>query len=444
MRAGGIPERLRGAWRRMRGRAAKTAAEAALVALFLLAFLVVLRSLFPEGTGLRGVIRGGGAGGTEGAEGRFWARDGGKVLPTSVPIAGYVAGIRNDVQSRRADSIAWSRASTGMRLYPRDAVQTARDSAASIRIGGKGAVHLGEKSLLVIRRMEKEAESGAKRSILLMVDGEIRGRIVGTRREPVVVDLESMGGVGRIVSRGGRGGAADFRVTVNPDRMTTYSVFEGSALVRGLGRSVTVGANQYTIVSPAAPPTDPAALPPAPEIEGPEDGAEYLFRSLPPRVRFAWKDAGAAEAFRVVLARDPEFRDTVVDEWVGAGGPDGSGSFVHGNLPEGSYYWSVTSRRGFVESGYPKARALRLVRKTAPPALRTEAAPDAGRGDFCVVRGATEPGASLRVAGKEVVPDGAGAFEAVVPLERGINMIVVEASDAAGNTAYRSLRVTGK
>ncbi len=146
----------------------------------------------------------------------------------------------------------------------------------------------------------------------------------------------------------------------------------------------------------------------------------------------------------MVLARDPEFRDTVVDEWVGAGGPDGSGSFVHGNLPEGSYYWSVTSRRGFVESGYPKARALRLVRKTAPPALRTEAAPDAGRGDFCVVRGATEPGASLRVAGKEVVPDGAGAFEAVVPLERGINMIVVEASDAAGNTAYRSLRVTGR
>ncbi len=441
MSAGGIRERLRAAWERMRGRAAKTAAEAALVALFLLAFLVVLRSLFPEGTGLRGVIRGGGASGSEEAEGRLWTLDGGKALPAPVPIAGYVAEMRNDVQNRRAESIAWSRASKGMRLFSRDAVQTAGDSSASIWVGGKGTVHLGERSLMVIRRMEREAESGAKRSILLMVDGEIRGRIEGTRREPVSVDLESMGGVGRIVSPGGKGGAADFRVTVNPDRTTTYSVFEGSALVQGLGRSVTVGENQYTIVSPTAPPTDPAALPPAPEIEGPGDGAEYLFRSLPTRVRFAWKAAGGAEAFRVVLARDPEFRDTVVDEWVEGGG---TASFVHGNLPEGSYYWRVTSRWGLVESGYPKARALRLVRKTAPPALRTEAVPDAARGDFCVVRGSTEPGASLRVAGKAVLPDGAGAFESVVPLERGVNMIVVEASDAAGNTAYRSLRVTGR
>ena len=37
-----------------------------------------------------------------------------------------------------------------------------------------------------------------------------------------------------------------------------------------------------------------------------------------------------------------------------------------------------------------------------------------------------------------------GDFECFVPLERGINRIVVEASDAAGNTAYKSLRVIGK
>ncbi|MBP2676208.1 MAG: hypothetical protein H6Q84_3048, partial [Deltaproteobacteria bacterium] len=320
MSGNGIRERLRKTVERTRRRAAKMAAEATLVALFLLAFLLLLRFLFPEGTGLRGFIRGGGSSGPVEMEGRFRTRDGGKVLPATVPVAGYIAETRNDVQNRKASSIAWGRAEKGTQLYSRDAVQTARDSSASIWVGGKGTIHLGEKSLMVIRQMEREVESGAKRSILLMVDGEIRGRIEGTRQQPVTVGLESMGGVGRIVSRGGKGGAADFRVTVNPDKTTTYSVFEGSALVQGSGRSVVVGANQYTIVSAFAPPTDPAALPAAPEIAGPGDGAEYLFRSLPPRVRFSWTAAEDAEAFRVVLARDPEFRNTVVDEWMGGNG----------------------------------------------------------------------------------------------------------------------------
>jgi len=60
------------------------------------------------------------------------------------------------------------------------------------------------------------------------------------------------------------------------------------------------------------------------------------------------------------------------------------------------------------------------------------------------VKGTTEPGASLLVAGKTVETDGKGRFESIVPLKRGINMVVVESSDAAGNTAYRSLRVDGK
>jgi hypothetical protein len=449
MRAAGFRERLRKIGERMRRRGPTAAAEALLVALFLLAFLVLLKFLFPDGTGLRDLLRDGGASAPEEAGGRFWNRDGDGAAPATVPIAGRVAAIRNDVQSRRAESIAWERAENGMALYPRDAVQTSRDSGASIWIGGRGTVDMGEKSLMVVRRVEREAASGGKRSILLMVEGEIRGRVDGTKREPVALDLASMGGVGRIVSRGGRGGATDFRVTVNPDRTTTYSVFEGSALVQGMGSSVTVGANQYTIVSRTAPPTRPAALPAAPEIDGPGDGAEYVFRSLPPRVRFSWNAAEPADAFHVVLARDPEFREPVVSEWVpgtpaGEGSAAGEGSFVHGNLPEGTYYWRVTAKRGGVESGYPKARMVRLVRKTAPPALRAEAVPDPARGDWCLVRGTADRGASLRVAGREVPQDDKGAFESIVPLERGINLIVVEASDAAGNTAYVSLRATGK
>jgi hypothetical protein len=119
-------------------------------------------------------------------------------------------------------------------------------------------------------------------------------------------------------------------------------------------------------------------------------------------------------------------------------------SFTHGNLAAGTYYWRVSAKRRGVESGYPKVRTVRVVQSVAPPSLQAEALPVPERRDRALVRGMTAPGASLLVAGKAVVPGETGEFECLVPLERGINMIVVESSDAAGNRAYKSLRVIGK
>jgi hypothetical protein len=440
MNGSGIRERVRATWGEIRERRGKTIAEVALVALFFLLFLSLLSFLFPAGTGLRSLIRGGDMADLEAerTEGESGQRGRADSATATVPIAGYVARTQNYVQSRRADSVAWERAAEGMPLHSRDAVQTGRNSGASIRVGAKGSIDLGEKSLVIIQRMEKDVVLREKRSFLLMVDGELRGRIEGTKQDPVAVNVTSAGGTGRILSRGGEGGAADFRVTVNPDRTTTYSVFEGTADVEGMGRTVRVGANQYSIVGPSAPPTHPETLPAAPELAGPADGSEYLFRSLPPRVHFSWAAGEPAEAFRIVLARDPGFRDRLVDEWVA------DPSFLHGNLPAGTYHWRVSAKRGGIESGYPKARTVRLVHSTAVPVLQAEASPVPARGDRVLVRGMTTPGASLLVAGVPVVPGEKGDFECLVPLARGINMIVVESSDGAGNTAYESLRLTGK
>jgi hypothetical protein len=439
MSGNGIGGRIRAMWENARGRWGKTAAEVALVALFFLAFLALLNFLFPSGTGLRSLIRGGDTEdpGAERTERKYEPLLQGDSAPGTVPIAGYVSMTKNDVQSRRADAVAWMPAKTGMPLHTRDAVQTAPNSSASLRVGGTGTIDMGEKSLVILQRMEKDLARREKRSFLLMVDGEMRGRIEGTKEDPVAVNVASAGGVGRIVSRGGNEGATDFRVSVNPDRTTTYSVFEGTAEVEGMGRTVAVGSNQYTIVGLSAPPTAPAALPAAPAPVGPADGAEYVFRSLPPQLLFSWADGEPAEAYRITLALDPGFRNRLVDEWVARP------AFSHGNLPAGTYYWRVSAKRGGIESGYPKSRTVRLVQSVVPPVLRAEAFP-VPNGDGAMVRGMTAPGASLLVAGKAVVPGEKGEFDCIVPLERGINRIVVESSDTAGNTAYRSLRVVGK
>ncbi|MBE0606323.1 MAG: hypothetical protein IH610_08570, partial [Deltaproteobacteria bacterium] len=199
MSGNGIRARIRAMWENTRGRWGKTAGELAVVALFFLVFLAVLNVLFPSGTGLRSLIRGGDTEypGTEWAERESGPLLEGDSAPATVPIAGFISMTRNDVQSRRADAVAWIPAATGMPLHTRDAVQTAANSSASIQVGGKGTIDLGEKSLVILQRIEKDVARREKRSFLLMVDGEIRGRIEGTREDPVAVNVASAGGVGR-------------------------------------------------------------------------------------------------------------------------------------------------------------------------------------------------------------------------------------------------------
>jgi len=429
----GLGER---AWKILKdagSRGVEVAAAMLLVVFFFLALLGVLTLLFPKGTGLRELMRGGKASlpTAEGHPAGPVAADPG---PVTRPIVAVVTTAQNNVHSRRADAIAWEPTFTGMQLGARDAVQTARNSSASIRFGAGGSLYLGENSLVILRRMEQDVVRREKRTFLLMVEGELRGRIEGTKQEPAVVDVASSGGSGRIVSRGGEAGAADFRVAVGQDRTTTYSVFEGTAEVESMGKKVVVGSNQFTTVAPAMPPTAPDRLPAAPEPAAPADGIAYAFRSLPPEVRFSWTATEPADGYRFVLARDAAFRDVVIEKTVA------EPSFTHGNLAAGTYYWRVSAKRKLAESPFGVARSFRLAERRTSPALRVEALPGPGSEDFCRVRGATDPGSRVFVAGKPVVPGESGGFESLVPLQRGINVIVVEAMDAAGNGSYRSLR----
>ena len=60
------------------------------------------------------------------------------------------------------------------------------------------------------------------------------------------------------------------------------------------------------------------------------------------------------------------------------------------------------------------------------------------------MRGVTEPGARLFVDGRSSVAAADGSFEVAVELQRGVNVVVVEAVDVAGNVSYRSELVNAK
>ncbi len=59
-------------------------------------------------------------------------------------------------------------------------------------------------------------------------------------------------------------------------------------------------------------------------------------------------------------------------------------------------------------------------------------------------RPVSHPGSELYIENESIPLDPSGAFEYVLKLERGLNMVVVEAVDAAGNSTYRSQYVRAR
>ena len=61
-----------------------------------------------------------------------------------------------------------------------------------------------------------------------------------------------------------------------------------------------------------------------------------------------------------------------------------------------------------------------------------------------LLKGVTEPGALVFVGGAPVLTSPSGEFEWELELKHGINIVVVEAVDEAGNVAYQSSHIQGK
>lgn len=431
----GKPDRDR-RWKSVGTRIAEYAAVLVLVLLFFLVFVGILGIFFPSGLGLRDLMQEKGTARLEPDAGPLTLigpQDEGRAKP----FAGIarIAEIRNDVKSRGAGSIAWKQALVGMRLGASDAVQTSQRSGASIRFGEKDAIEMGENSLVIIRKIEQDPVRLAKRSTLLVIDGEFRGNLRGAEKKTFDIELGKSGARARITSGGEAGGSAGFLITVNPDRTTTLAMYRGGADVEAKGRTFRLDANTATTILESGVASEPVALPPPPVLSSPANDAVFYYRSLPPQVSLAWNALEGTDAYRIVLARDREFRDIVSRE------DPVRLSFVHGNLKEGTYYWRVSGKKKWAEGPPSKTGQFRVVKDTVPPDLRVEAVGGSDGKERGLLKGVSEPGAAVFVSGNRIPVAESGAFECDVTLARGVNQIVVEAVDPAGNVSYRTMRM---
>jgi len=84
------------------------------------------------------------------------------------------------------------------------------------------------------------------------------------------------------------------------------------------------------------------------------------------------------------------------------------------------------------------AREFRIARDVKEPGLSVTFPSRVVSQREIVLAGSAEPGSRVYINNEEIQVDASGRFSHVLALERGVNTVVVEAIDAAGNVTYRS------
>ncbi len=435
------------------GRGAEILLAVAIVLGFFLGFMGLFSISFPQGTSLGDLMRSGRAADRGSAAGspRF-ELDGDESIEGE-PFVALLSHIHRSVKDKPSDAIAWTDARAGSQLGEYHAVQTFDRSRATITFSEDSALTLNENSLIIVKSTRHDAHRNMRRASLIVLDGELRGSIAISDRESVSVEIEAATESARIRSDAGPGTRTEFTVRVNEDRSSTFSVLDGSAEVTSASGSMIVGSNSAVTVDEGGALGPVVSLPPAPALVDPRNGNRERIRSSRARLTFRWS-AGSAPppgapgepgraatgetSYVLRVARDRRFRDVVHQEIV-----PGFESIL-GNFRDGEYHWRVSARRGALEGPPSPPRTFRVVRDRREPDLTVDFPDGVVDRSNVVLTGRVEPGTRVIIADQEVVVDPSGAFSHTVPLERGVNVIVVEAIDEAGNVTYRSRAVNAR
>jgi hypothetical protein len=175
----------------------------------------------------------------------------------------------------------------------------------------------------------------------------------------------------------------------------------------------------------------------APQITAPASDMAVTYRNVPAQVQFSWNAIADADRYHILIARDREFSDRVVDD-------DVIGTtFTHGALGPGTYYWYVRSRVGWSQSDRSPVRRLTVTQDLVPPTLELDPPPDTIQAGPWRLHGRTDADANVFVDEIPVEHQG-GRIDHPVELRPGANVITVTAVDDVGNISYAPLLVNAK
>jgi hypothetical protein len=367
--------------------------------------------------------------------------------PVMAPEAvATLVGLERSVKAKRSADLSWEDARKEMPLYENDAVRTFDKASASIAFGPDDIVEVDQNALVIISPRSKSA--GAEDEIsLALLSGDLIDSLAAKPAPDQKQAIEAAAAgrsltIRKVPGPAGKPGKTRIALKTLPDKSTSVAVISGTLrLVPAKGPEIVLKEKQVTRVTEDGLAASPRALPGIPEIVFPQDGATYPFQSKVPRVEMRWKPAERARSYRVVVATDPAFRSIFADERV-----SGTSLLVR-NLQPGSYFWRVRAQdpEGF-EGPYSAVRGVKAVYDDEPPSLAILSPPEmfVSPSPAVELKGRTEQAARVKVNGLKAAVGPDGAFSVPLTLKEGVNLVTIEAVDAAGNSEYGKRIITYK
>ncbi len=340
--------------------------------------------------------------------------------------SGQIIAMQGKVDIQRANQTRWEKAREKQPLYNGDFVKTGPDASAEVIFSDSTVYRIGPDSLLEVHR---EARAGREPTV-----GEVKVKVgqvnvyTATNPSSVVTDAARAD-----VDRDSRVG-----VEVAEDAGTLVAAYAGRARVTGsTGQRVDLGTRQAVTASPGGTLGEQRAVPDTPALERPAANAQVNLDAAD-RIELAWRPVPVSTGYELQVSRSRLFGSTSIEFT----NRRNANSAIIKILRPGTYYWRVAALgaerlrsewsppRPFKAFSGPRVEALT---DTTPPKLDVQRPTQMG--NFFLVQGTTEAGATVTVNGEPVDVGPDGTFKKAVALSReGWNTIVIRATDPAGNT----------
>jgi hypothetical protein len=355
-----------------------------------------------------------------------------KILEGS-PDESFTAKIykfEGDVKIKRARQFVWDTVNGNPALRVGDQIKTASNGSAQIVYFDGTITTIKPGSLLEIRELFEDPTTKVRKIREKLNFGGVSATTVEANVPGSFHEVATDSATARAVSK------ARFEVAYDAATQSARTeVQSGTAEVQSAGRTTTlqplerIEVTRDRIVSRTTVLPSPTLLEPVGQRVFRVEDASVASTAL------RWARVDGSVRYRLQIARSGLFGELLLDK------SDIRSSKVQiPGLPEGSYYWRVsTFDAKSVESAFSETRKFivssamsrRATDREPPPLAVQDFLPS---GHLVIISGRTEPGSLLTVDGQSIDVYDDGAFTAVVRMKReGRNEVEIVAQDTAGN-----------
>jgi hypothetical protein len=319
-------------------------------------------------------------------------------------------------------------------LYPGDTVQTQASGRASVSMADGSTLVVRPNSTIIVRD-NASADDGKKTNVHVVVDS---GQMyVRTEQQPE--GTNNVVETPKTHSKLGAQTGASFGV--NPEGTEEIRIKTGAIETTDrAGEKTTLRGGEYVSVNPSGTISRPQKLLDVPAPSEPRDLEKVLIGaggSANISLKWLRPPSGTPAFYRVEVATSPFF---VTDGKVIERDQLASTEFTASDLRPGVYFWRV---RAFASTGQtsdwsdPK-KFIVATQGTGSHVPVSNLVAELLGGRIYLIRGKSEPGTTIRVAGRDTIVPSEGSFQLQVTAPPGTQEISIDAEDSRGNvTPYR-------